>query len=130
MATEDKKLRRINQPQENDSKEENTLTNSENQPDKNIESKILAETVLNIDKDIYFTAATASKKTAGVIKKRVEVMLLSVYEKINSAINQGLYSVICELNKEQREFLSVKGFRISLKSGGNNGVYQCVISWN
>ena len=125
---EDKKIRRINQSQENQNISEGQVP-AENKSDKNIESKILAEAVLNIDKDIYFTAAMASKKTAGVIKKRVEVLLLSVYEKINSAINQGLYSITCDLNKEQREFLIAKGFRINLKSGGQNGVYHCVISW-
>ena len=94
------------------------------------ENKILTEALNNIDKDIFFSSATAGKKTAGVIKKRVEVLMLSVYEKINSAINRGEYNVEAELNKMQRTFLENKGYRIALKSGGSNDIYRCVIYWN
>lgn len=84
------------------------------------------------DKDIYFTAATASKKTNAVIKKRIEVLMLNVYEYISGAISRGEYSVgPVALNKEQRNFLENKGFKITLKSGGGSGnTYNCIISWN
>lgn len=92
-----------------------------------LENRILEE----IDKEIFFSSAVASKKTQGVIKKRVEVLMLSIYEKINSAINKGEYMVEnIELNKLQRAFLENKGFRISLTSGGANDTYRCKIFWN
>ena len=83
------------------------------------------------DKELYFTAATASKKTNTVIKKRIEVLMLNVYEYINSAISRGEYSTgPIALNKEQRAFLETKGFKIMIKSGsGSSDTYHCIISW-
>lgn len=83
------------------------------------------------DKELYFTAATASKKTNTVIKKRIEVLMLNVYEFINSAISRGEYSTgPIALNKEQRGFLENKGFKITIKSGsGSSDTYHCIISW-
>lgn len=112
--------KKLNHPTPNESKENI----------QEFENKILTEALNNIDKDIFFSSATAGKKTAGVIKKRVEVLMLSVYEKINSAINKGEYNVEVELNKTQRSFLENKGYRVSLKSGGANDIYRCVIYWN
>lgn len=83
------------------------------------------------DKDIFFTAATASKKTNSVLKKRIEVLMLNIYEYINNAISRGeYYTGPVALNKEQRDFLENKGFKVTLKSGGgNNSTYNCIISW-
>ena len=83
------------------------------------------------DKELYFTAATASKKTNTVINKRIEVLMLNVYEFINSAISRGEYSTgPIALNKEQRAFLENKGFKITIKSGsGSSDTYHCIISW-
>lgn len=82
-----------------------------------------------LDKDMFFSATVANKKTNAVHKKRLEVQMLEVYKEINNAINAGEYSITLWLTRDQQNFLSNKNFRLSaLEKGSNKVKYQ--IYWN
>ena len=56
-----------------------------------------AELLSKLEKEIFFTASSAKNKTTAVIKKNLEVQMLSVYRDINNAINQGKYNLSIEI---------------------------------
>lgn len=104
------------------------------EPKKEEEKSVLYEAIDKLDKDIFFTATSAKNKTVAVHKKRLEVEMLPIYQKINGAISNGQYEIDnIELSKSQREFLKAKNFGVGLKTSTNpsNGdVYRCKIYWN
>ncbi len=89
-----------------------------------------AELLSKMDKEIFFTASSAKNKTSAVIKKNLEVQMLTVYRDINNAINLGKYNLKLEISKLQADFLRVKGFRLSYdrNTGEDRGYYT--IYWN
>ena len=89
-----------------------------------------AELLSKMDKEIFFTASSAKKKTSAVIKKYLEVHMLTVYRDINNAINMGKYSLKLEISKLQADFLRAKGFRLSYdrSTGEDKGYYT--IYWS
>ena len=99
----------------------------------NIKEEIPSEVINELDKEIFFSAAMARKKTLSVHKKRLEVSMLPIYQKINDAIAEGKYSIQLNLSKDERNFLSNKNFRTSATSSfTKNGeqFYTCDIYWN
>ena len=89
-----------------------------------------AELLSKLDKEIFFTASSAKNKTIAVIKKNLEVQMLSVYRDINNAINQGKYNLSTEISKLQADFLHAKGFRLTYNRnlGNDKGIYT--IYWS
>lgn len=89
-----------------------------------------AELLSKLDKEIFFTASSAKNKTIAVIKKNLEVQMLSVYRDINNAINQGKYNLSIEISKLQADFLHAKGFRLTYNRnlGNDKGIYT--IYWS
>lgn len=112
-----------------------TPENTNNQPHtdlNNIDNKFLAEAIEKMDKEIFFSVASAKSKTIAVHKKRLEVEMLPIYQQINTAISQGKYEIILKLTRDQRNFLANKNFGCSsLGSSTVNGetVYTMKISW-
>ena len=89
-----------------------------------------AELLSKLDKEIFFTASSAKNKTNAVIKKTLEVQMLTVYRDINNAINQGKYKLQIEISKLQPDFLHTKGFRLTYERnlGNDKGIYT--IYWS
>ena len=89
-----------------------------------------AELLSKLDKEIFFTASSAKNKTNAVIKKTLEVQMLTVYRDINNAINQGKYKLQIEISKLQADFLHDKGFRLTYERnlGNEKGIYT--IYWS
>ena len=89
-----------------------------------------AELLSKMDKEIFFTASSAKNKTSAVIKKNLEVQMLTVYRDINNAINLGKYNLKLEISKLQADFLRAKGFRLSYdrSTGDDKGYYT--IYWS
>ena len=78
-----------------------------------------------LDKDMFFSAAIAYKKTTAAHKKKLEASMLPVYTKINEAINNGEYELQLWLTKDQKDFLYNKNFRLnSVKSENNKVLYR------
>jgi len=95
--------------------------------------EIPSEVINEMDKEIFFTASTARKKTLSVHKKRLEVKMLPIYQKINDAIAEGKYSIQMDLTKDERNFLLSKNFRTTATSSfTRNGepAYTCNIYWS
>ncbi len=95
--------------------------------------EIPSEVINEMDKEIFFSAAAAKKKTLSVYKKRLEVSMLPIYQKINEAIAEGKYSIQIDISTDERNFLISKNFRTNaLSSFNRNGIqfYTCKISWN
>lgn len=93
------------------------------------ETTDLAEIAKLLDKDMFFTASVANKKTTAVQKKRLEVSMLEVYKEINTAINAGEFSVTLWLTNDQKNFLYNKNFRLNAVERGNSKI-KCQIYWN
>lgn len=95
--------------------------------------EIPSEVINEMDKEIFFSAAAAKKKTLSVYKKRLEVSMLPIYQKINEAIAEGKYSIQTDITEDERKFLVSKNFRTNaLTSFNRNGVqiYTCKIYWS
>ena len=67
----------------------------------------------DIDKDLFFSVGVARKKTNAVIKKRIEVSMFPIYDKINVAINNGQYMIECVLTSDQKSFLVKRNFWVT-----------------
>ena len=111
------------------------MDNVEEVKDTQVKDKIkeettdLAEITKLLDKDMFFSAGVANKKTIAVQKKRLEVSMLEIYKEINAAINAGEFSVTLWLTNSQKEFLYNKNFRLTPIEKGNSKI-KCQIYWN
>ena len=97
------------------------------------ENKFLTEAIEKLDKEIFFTASSAKSKTLAVHKKKLEVDMLPIYQKINEAINAGKYTIEAVLTSEQKDFLYAKNFRITWNGSSTyNGItkYNCIVYWD
>ena len=98
-----------------------------------LETKVLSEAVDQMDKEIFFTAAMAKKKTVSVHKKKLEVEMLPIYQEINKAISAGQYSVFLKITKDQRNFLTSKNFYVSCNMSeiiNGETILSCNIYWS
>ena len=87
------------------------------------------DTTKLVDKDIFFSASVAYKKTQLAQKKKIEASMLPIYSKINEAINNGEYGIALWLTKEEKDFLFAKNFRMSsVKIDGAKTYYK--IFWS
>lgn len=97
-------------------------------------SQIPTEVMNEMDKEIFFTASMAKKKTSSVYKKKLEVSMLTIYQKINEAIAEGKYTINLNISSDEIGFLRNKNFRVitnsTLKMNGGETVYACTIYWN
>lgn len=93
-------------------------------------AQFFAEAVDKMDKEIFFTAGVAKNKTTSIIKKRLEVEMVDVYEKINTAIAAGKYKLIdIKLTQDQANFLRRKNFNCTyLRTNGDYSEYN--IFWS
>ena len=89
-----------------------------------------AELLSKMDKEIFFTASSAKNKTSAVIKKNLEVQMLTVYRDINNAINMGKYNLRLEISKLQAGFLRAKGFRLDCDGNSHADKNIYTIYWN
>ena len=111
------------------------MDNIEEVKDAQVKDKIkeettdLAEMAKLLDKDMFFTANVANKKTIAVQKKRLEVSMLEIYKEINAAINAGEFSVTLWLTNDQKNFLYNRNFRLNAVEKGNSKI-KCQIYWN
>jgi hypothetical protein len=102
---------------------------SKNTKKDNEQQEIITEVAKSMDKEIFFTAATARKKSNAVHQKRLEVEMLPIYQKINDAINAGEYYIEMQLNAEEKSFLYDKNFSVTIMENIRSGVYKCRIKW-
>ena len=98
---------------------------------KEIPNQPIIDSIINeIDKDIFFSVGVAKKKTNAVLKKKVEVSMLPIYDKINAAINNGQYFVECVLYEEQKSFLQKRNFWINYIKNDASGKSIYKIRWD
>lgn len=101
----------------------------ENKPKENIEEQKIDEIINDLDKDIFFSVGIAKKKTNAVLKKRIEVSMLPIYDKINAAINAGYFMVECVLTPDQKNFLTKRNFWVSgIRTDNGRTTYK--IRWD
>ena len=87
------------------------------------------EIIDKLDKTIFFSASAAKTKTDSVYKKKIEVQMLAIYNRINEAINNGAYYIDeISLTDGERKFLQSKGYGVTYL-GTSNGKYKYKVYW-
>ena len=100
----------------NNSEEKDIVNNNNQGVDTNID-----EITKLLDKDMFFSATIANKKSSAALKKKVEVQMLAIYAKINNAISNGQFYVDITLTDNEKNFLSKKGFYCGDLGSAPNG---------